>query len=120
MSIKGKPYNTIKDSQEQIEMCLACKRNDCVDCIGRHRESEKYQKKYADREPPVNIYVDALDAKVLNLYLTATCDREISELTSIPLRSVTTIRHKFNLPPIRGVSVEKRKQLVDKWLKKGA
>lgn len=115
-----KPYDTIRDSQEQIEMCLACKRNDCVDCIGRHIEEEKYQKRHSDREPPVNIYVDALDAKVLNLYLTASCDREISELSRIPIRSVTTIRHKFNLPPIRGVSVELRRQLVDKWLKKGA
>lgn len=120
MLTERKPYDTVRDSQEQIEMCLACKRNDCVDCIGRHKEEEKYQKKYANREPDVNIYVDALDAKVLNLYLTAACDREISEKTCIPLRSVTTIRHKFNLPPIRGVSVEKRKQLVDKWLKKGA
>ena len=120
MQTKRKPYDTVRDSPEQIEMCLACKRNDCVDCIGRHVEEIKYQKKYSARPPGVNIYVDALDAIVLNLYLTAKCDREISEQSNIPLRSVTTIRHKFDLPPIRGVSVEKRKQLVDKWLKKEA
>ena len=119
MPSNNKSWHSKEDSAEQIQMCLVCLRKDCVDCIGRRLAGRKVKHKKV-RIPDINPYVNATDVKVLKLYLSAACDREIAELANMPLSTVTHVRQKFELPPIRAVSFEDRKELVDRWLRKEA
>lgn len=117
---KSKGWHTVSDSADQIQMCLNCKMAKCIDCIGSRAIVDGLACEVDSENMFVKRSVNATDVKVLNLYLSSTCDRDIAESANMPISTVTDIRKKFKLPPIRSVSFEKRQELVDKWLKKGA
>ena len=115
MGTEGKTWTTAVDSPEQIQMCLNCTRSRCVDCIGRSipDSREVYRRKTKGYK---NRMLNPTAREVLNLYRTAKNDRDIAEKIGRPIPTVTGIRLKFGLPPIRNVSVENRNKLVDEWL----
>lgn len=118
MGSKGHTWTSATDSFDQIQMCLNCKRTRCVDCIGRYipDSREAYNRKpdgYKKR------MLNATAKEVIRLYRTAKNDRDIAEQMGRPIATVTGIRRKFGLPPIRNVSVENRNKLADEWLAMG-
>lgn len=98
-------------------MCLECKRKQCVDCIGRiipdsrevfARKTDGYKKRS----------LNATAKEVMQLYRTSKNDRDIAEKMGRPVSTITGIRRKFGLPPIKNVSAENRNKIVDEWLAK--
>ena len=117
MSTKGKTWTSAVDSPEQIQMCLTCQRKQCVDCIGRSipdsrevfaRKTDGYKKRS----------LNATAKEVMQLYRTSKNDRDIAEKMGRPVSTITGIRRKFGLPPIKNVSAENRNKIVDEWLAK--
>lgn len=118
MGTKGKAWTSATDSPEQIQMCLSCERQRCVDCIGRRLPDSKetYNRKSQGYKSRM---LNATAKQVIRLYCTAKNDRDIAEQIGRPLSTVTSVRRKFGLPSIRTVSKEKRKKLADEWLDEG-
>ena len=119
MGTKGKTWTSAVDSPEQIQMCLTCNRPRCVNCIGRsipdsreayNRKSDGYKKRR----------LNDTAKEVIRLYRTAKNGRDIAEKMGRPVATVTGIRRKFGLPPIRNISEENRNKLADEWLCEGA
>lgn len=117
MGTTSKSWHAAVDSQEQIEMCLVCRRPSCVDCIGRRLDSDGRPKRLKKKTDDKHIITDATE-KVLKLYATAKCDREVSEKSGLPLGTVSAIRRRFDLPAIRYTSPKKRNELVEQYLRK--
>ena len=119
MSTLGKTWTAAVDTPEQIQMCLHCERIRCVDCIGRRLpppREEFNRKSIGYRRRMLN----ATAREVINLYRTATSDKDIAEKMGRPLSTVTSVRRKFDLPPIRHISEADRNMLADEWLNAGA
>ena len=116
MGTTSKSWHAAVDSPEQIQMCLVCNRPSCVDCIGR-RIDEHRPKSPRKNARDSHIITDAAE-KVLKLYASAKCDREVSEKSGLPLGTVTAIRRRFELPAIRYTPPKKRQVLVEKYLGK--
>lgn len=119
MSTKGRTWTSAVDSPEQIQMCLNCQRTRCVDCIGRSipDSRETYNRKSSGYKKRM---LNDTAREVIRLYPTAKNDRDIAEKMGRPVATITGIRLKFGLPPIRNVSKENRKKLADEWLGEGA
>lgn len=117
MGTTSKSWHAAVDSPEEIEMCLVCRRPSCVDCIGRRLDSDGRPKRSKKKVDDRHIITDATE-KVLKLYATAKCDREVSEKSGLPLGTVSAIRKRFDLPAMRYTSPKKRSELVEQYLRK--
>ena len=117
MGSKGRTWTSAVDSPEQIQMCLTCKRPRCVDCIGRTipDSREAYNRKTIGYKKRM---LNNTAREVIRLYRTSKNDRDIAEQMGRPVATITGIRKKLGLPPIRNVSDEDRNKLADEWLEK--
>ena len=118
MGTKGHTWTSAVDSPDQIQMCLVCKRPRCVDCIGRRipDSRETYNRKSLGYK---NRMLNDTAKEVIRLYRTAKNDKDIAEQMGRPLRTITDVRRRFGLPPIRTISEEQRNKLADEWLSEG-
>lgn len=127
MSTKGKTWKSSMDSPEQIQSCLTCKRPECVDCFSSSAKSrEKDNKRHAQKCAAKSgaIYVNGFRLNktaqvLLQLYTTATCDREIAEQIDRDLVSVGNMRRKLGLPSFRSTTAEERARLVAPFFVEG-
>ena len=127
MSTRNKSWRSSNDSPEQIQGCLSCKRPECVNCIAfsarrLEKESERSARRYAAKSGAIYVNGFRLNKTaqaVVQLYATATCDREIAEQIDRDLVSVGNMRRKLGLPSFRSTTVEERTRLVAPFLVEG-
>ena len=126
MASKNQAWHVSNDSPDKIEMCLNCKRPQCVNCLIRPDAFDKdyYSKprkksKTTSTAIHVNGYrLNSTAQAVLPIYPYAKTDKEIGEAVGKSGAAVATIRYKLGLPSMHTLSTEERLKLVEKFLAK--
>ena len=110
-------HTTITDSYEDIQRCLNCPRNECVDCIGRRNAEKKSKVRRVDNGDR-RVKINKTDIAFLHQYASAETDREIAKILGMSESNIGSVRKKLGLPPTRSMSYEAKAELADEWLAK--
>lgn len=117
----GRFESCIGDTPEQIQMCLHCKFEDCINCFDSERSEEK--KVPVDFSEVMKLKKNAkrlskTDRALLRAYLDANTDKELSKKIGRSQSYVSESRKRLGLPVIRWTPFEDRRRLVEIWMEK--
>lgn len=107
------------DTQAQIQMCLNCPLDECINCLDSEHAtlkdvSDSFKKikelKAAKKK------ITKAERAVLEAYPLATTDYDLSLMLARNQSTVCAIRKKLGLPVIKWTNQDIRKRLVALWL----
>lgn len=107
------------DTPEQIQMCLHCQFEECINCLEVGTLATKYQTIDFDKVRELKQKRKRLskaDRDVLRAYPLCNSDKEIQDKTGRNLSTITEIRKRLGLPISRVVRPDMKKMLVSIWM----
>lgn len=90
-----KTYGYMGDSQDQIDKCLNCWREECINCLSK---STRLQEELPP-EPGEEVEPIPLDDQILELYRLGMNDCEIARVFDKSATHIRNVRKKYDLPP---------------------
>ena len=118
MSSKNIPWTFHSiDTPEQIEMCLNCKKATCNNCLGLVpcKYDVALKGNLSENERKYHMVLNKTDKEFLKYYPIMKTDRDIGRAIGKAQSTIHNIREKLGLPIARCLSIEERKELVEKW-----
>ena len=109
----------VGDTPEQIQMCMNCPYEDCIDCMGNGRES--YEKVLNSFEviKELKKKIKKLtkgEKDILRFYPYAKTDIDLSQMAGKTQSMACNTRKKLGLPVIKLTNQDMRKKLLALWL----
>lgn len=109
----------IGDSPEEIQKCMNCPLNECIDCLRFEHEafkdvSDSFEIIKERRKRIKNLSKAELD--VLRYYPYAKTDADLASLTRRSPSTVSNARKKLGLPVIKWTNSDMRRRLSALWL----
>lgn len=120
MKSEGRFESCIGDSPEQIEMCMNCPLEDCIDCMDSARTSFKDVSGSFDEIKELKQKkkkMTKVELSILQAYPYAQTDNDLAKAVGVAASTACTARKKLGLPIIKWTTQDMRKKLVDLWLK---
>ena len=109
----------IGDTPEQIQMCMNCPYEECIDCIRYGHDSYGEVRNTIETIKEIKKHIKKLansERKILRYYPYAKTDIDLSKMAGITQSMACNCRKRLGLPVIRLTNQEMRKKLVAMWL----
>lgn len=109
----------IEDSKEQIDMCLSCPLDECINCLDPSRTIKSAEDEVTKKIKELKSKSRKLKKREINLlkaYPFSKTDYDLAERLGTNQSTVCTIRKRLGLPPVRWTNLEMRKAAAALWL----
>ena len=121
MGIKGNAIENREqygDSIDRVQFCLDCPYVECTNCLDSISNDVPLPERseYGVASPNYKAPLNKNDKAVILYYATAEKDQDIADILGKATNAVSLSRKKLGLPPMRTLSKEKRKELVEPWM----
>lgn len=109
-----------EDTKEQINMCLTCPLDECINCLDPSYISSNVEEEAVERIKEMKskgYRLNKSDRAVLKAYPFSTTDQDMADRLGMRPSTTGVVRRRLRLPTLRWTNFCMREKLVALWLR---